>query len=884
MSQPGTQLSFLGTGTGVTTFQAGAQGATNLNYTLPIAAPTVSGQVLSSTTAGILTWASSGSGTVTGSGTATRIAFWGPGPGVTSNLQDNANLYWDNINSRISIGAGTTPTATLHALTSGAKIVAISGGLFNNTSTSATNAINKISLDIQSSGSWGSGVASTSNNIGLNVNVSGATNTVNNIAALFNGGDVGIGNTQPAVSLDVSNDFATREYNYTTSVAGTINNVNFDGLNNQMAMVRIQTATAPFLITGIVGGANGKHLTIYNGSTQSMTIVNQSASSTAANRLVTGTIANIPVPSTGSANFIYSNQEQRWVCYAVSGVSGWLYTGNSGLTDNVSNYLGTLDDVPIRFVSGATSAPNTRMLLDINGNLLFGAGSGTTSFAAGSGRFAFGDALTTARLNSVPTFGARVFNMIDQNAVLRVWRFNSNAGGTDPAVEFVGGTNDDQANSANSWWDIHVTGTPGVPNTGTVPTGEHMNFRRRTGASDSEYVSIFSGGNVGIGDDGNKGVPLADVRLNVTHTNGATATVTSLLALNHRSTGTPAPGFGSGMLFRAASTTTNERNMGSINSIWTTATDATRTAAMTFSTANSGAAPAERVRVAGNGNVGVGLTNPGVIMDLNGGFAAHPNNDTLSNGVNNNIAVGNYSFIRIVGPTAPFTITGMAAGVDGQHVRLCNITGQDMTIADSSTLSSLGNRIETNVNADIIIKGPVPILDMTYDAATSQWLLGTLNANQIIGSVGSIQYATKPANTVRGNTAVVANDPDLFIPMSAYQTWELNGELDFTNAANNIDCKIAFTIPTGATMKIMFTGIQDAGGNAIQGNGQLQASGVSRTLSINAAVSTLITVRGIITTVATSGDVTLKWAQGTANLGNPTTLNSGSYMKIIRVR
>ena len=56
LSQPGTQLSFLGTGTGVTTFQAGAQGATNINYTLPTAAAVANGYVLSSTTGGVMSW------------------------------------------------------------------------------------------------------------------------------------------------------------------------------------------------------------------------------------------------------------------------------------------------------------------------------------------------------------------------------------------------------------------------------------------------------------------------------------------------------------------------------------------------------------------------------------------------------------------------------------------------------------------------------------------------------------------------------------------------------------------------------------------------------------------------------------------------------------
>jgi hypothetical protein len=58
LSNSGTagEMQFQGTSTGITTFKAGAQGATNINYTLPTAAPASNGSVLASTTAGVLSW------------------------------------------------------------------------------------------------------------------------------------------------------------------------------------------------------------------------------------------------------------------------------------------------------------------------------------------------------------------------------------------------------------------------------------------------------------------------------------------------------------------------------------------------------------------------------------------------------------------------------------------------------------------------------------------------------------------------------------------------------------------------------------------------------------------------------------------------------------
>ena len=63
--------------------------------------------------------AGTGDGTVTGSGTATRVAFWSS----SSALSSSGDLYWDNTNSRLGIGTDT-PDEKLHIVdTSGANII-----------------------------------------------------------------------------------------------------------------------------------------------------------------------------------------------------------------------------------------------------------------------------------------------------------------------------------------------------------------------------------------------------------------------------------------------------------------------------------------------------------------------------------------------------------------------------------------------------------------------------------------------------------------------------------------------------------------------------------------------------------------------------------------
>jgi hypothetical protein len=171
---------------------------------------------------------------------------------------------------------------------------------------------------------------------------------------------------------------------------------------------------------------------------------------------------------------------------------------------------------------------------------------------------------------------------------------------------------------------------------------------------------------------------------------------------------------------------------------------------------------------------------------------------------------------------------------------------------------------------------------MIYDSASSQWLLGTLNANQVIGAIGSIIYVYKTADESVTSSATIQDDDHISFSLNAYETWELNGELQADNVSNNVDIKIAWQFPAGAIARFYTTGIQDAGGNAIQGNGLITASNTPKTIQINGGVSSLISVRGIIKMGSTSGTLKLRWSQGTTNLST-TTLRAYSYAKIIRV-
>lgn len=81
-----------------------------------------------------------------------------------------------------------------------------------------------------------------------------------------------------------------------------------------------------------------------------------------------------------------------------------------------------------------------------------------------------------------------------------------------------------------------------------------------------------------------------------------TTTVTNGLTVGHQSSGTPAAGLGSAILWNINSSTTADQNAGQHSVLWTDSTHATRTADHVFSNVNSAAALAETFRIKASGD------------------------------------------------------------------------------------------------------------------------------------------------------------------------------------------------------------------------------------------------------------------------------------------
>lgn len=97
----------------------------------------------------------------------------------------------------------------------------------------------------------------------------------------------------------------------------------------------------------------------------------------------------------------------------------------------------------------------------------------------------------------------------------------------------------------------------------------------------------------------------------------------------------------------------------------------------------------------------------------------------ITNGVtNHNISLSTGTIFAIRSPTAAFTITGLVAPTHSRYILLYNATAHDMTLANASGLSTVGNRIFTcaSFGADTSTTGQ-GVVALFYDDVDLQWVV-----------------------------------------------------------------------------------------------------------------------------------------------------------------
>jgi trimeric autotransporter adhesin len=124
-----------------------------------------------------------------------------------------------------------------------------------------------------------------------------------------------------------------------------------------------------------------------------------------------------------------------------------------------------------------------------------------------------------------------------------------------------------------------------------------------------------------------------------------------------------------------------------------------------------------------SGLTGINTSLAVAALDINGDMAYRQNEITVLNGLNNDIVTGFYSFVKVTGPSAAFSLSGFAAGADGKILTVLNLTGQNMTIINQTgSTSAVANRINTLSGADIVTTGNGSVT-MQYSIADNRWMV-----------------------------------------------------------------------------------------------------------------------------------------------------------------
>jgi hypothetical protein len=209
------------------------------------------------------------------------------------------------------------------------------------------------------------------------------------------------------------------------------------------------TAAATF--QGIVAGTSGQILYLHNPSAYTLTLADQSDSTdaTAANKIITGTGADLPIPTQTSVTMQYDSASARWRVTGSSnaakslpaGSTGQVQFNNAGAFGATANFF--WDNTNSRLAIGTSAAPLSK--LDIYGGVAVGTSYAGVSAAPTNGMIVQGNvgigttgpdsqlevsSNTTGAAGGVPTGTLlHVMNANSSYARVLIDTFGSNAGG-----------------------------------------------------------------------------------------------------------------------------------------------------------------------------------------------------------------------------------------------------------------------------------------------------------------------------------------------------------------------------------------------------------------------------------------------------------------------
>jgi hypothetical protein len=298
------------------------------------------------------------------------------------------------------------------------------------------------------------------------------------------------------------------------------------------------------------------------------------------------------------------------------------------------------------------------------------------------------------------------------------------------------------------------------------------------------------------------------------------------------------------------------------------------------------AAGNERARVTSGGRIGIGnISDVRTTVDINGDYATRYGSLALSNGVNNDINPGAYSYVRLTGPTADFSITGMRTGSNGKRITLYNTSSYTMTVKHENASSTDTARFYNPIATDLTIYSG-GTLSLIYDGVQNRWIVAAYS-NGFVPQISSMILRRKAANETLNTSTTFQDDDHLQWPVTAGQIWEVRGTIFVTQTSATPDFKFQFLAPGGAgdslTLFYKMFKIQGGGGGTLNESAILSGySTSSGNLSMNANTYA-IDMSGVFVVGNASGNIVLQWAQNTSDPTN-IQVDKNSYLFITRIQ
>ena len=621
------------------------------------------------------------------------------------------------------------------------------------------------------------------------------------------------------------------------STTGSTNNVNLGA----GSLVRLTGASAQ-TITGISGGADGRLLTIVNAGTTTATLADNSASSSATNRITTGTGGDISLPVGSSLTLIYDSGASLWRATSAAAT-----TGGSG-----TNTIGVVES-QTKSANGAVIIGNSLYLQTADASNIGLVSTAAQTFA---GLKTFSGGITSTNIN---TTAAQATSLGNATGALTLTGNSSSTfvinGSTVDATEF---TYLDGKNAAlvdlNDAVNTAITGT-GALTTGSIASGF---------GTISTANNITSSANIsttGTGTITSAGLLTASNGLTISAGNitqsgtGTFSTGTGAISLN----GDVAIAAGKNITFGAT---------GNFDQSASSGTFKTGTGAVSLNGSTTASS-------------GLTLTNAGSL-------ATQKSADYSTTGSTNNVNLGAGSLVRLTGASAQ-TITGISGGADGRLLTIVNAGTTTATLADNSASSSATNRITTGTGGDISL--PVgSSLTLIYDSGASLWRATSAAATtggSGTNTIGVVDSQTKSANgaVIVGNSLYLqtADASNIGLVSTAAQTFAGLKTFSGGITSTNINTTAAQATSLGnATGALTLTGNSSStfviNGSTVDATEFTYLDGKNAALvDLNDAVNTAITGTGALTTGSiASGFGTISTANNITTSANISTTGTGT--------